>query len=88
MMARQFFYQYPNNKWNQGILLEEYNGVLSLVAGGKGQGNGTVYSKWGYSQTKDKQPAEKPIPWKIQLGNDREAVAILKYFLSQITNDG
>ena len=86
-MPREFFYAYPNDDYNGGIVLEEYNGVLSLVAGGKGQGNGTVYKKWGFPQKKDKQPTERAIPWKIQLGNDREAVAALKYFLAQLTNE-
>ena len=86
-MPREFYRPYPNDNYNQGIVLEEYNGVLSLVASGKGAGSeSTVYKKWGFPQKKDKQPADKAIPWKIRLGNDREAVAMLKFFLSQLTN--
>ena len=64
--------------------MQEYNGILSLVAAGKSNG-GNVYAKWVYPQKKDRTPADKPIPMKIDLGNDREAVAALKYFLSQLT---
>lgn len=85
-MPRELFYPYKNDKYNQGISLEEYNGVLSLVASGRTD-EGVMYKKWVFAQKKDKTPAEKPIPMKITLGNDREAVDILKYFLSQLTRD-
>ena len=84
-MPREFFYPYPNDDWNQGVSMQEYNGVLSLVAGGK-SAEGGVYMKWCFPQKKDKSPTEKAIPMKVTLGNDREAVAMLKYFLSQLTN--
>lgn len=86
-MPRQFFYPYPDDKYRGGVVLQEYNGILELVAAGRGNGNGTVYTKWCYPKTKEGWPSDKALPWKITLGNDREAVKLLEYFLSQISTN-
>lgn len=73
MSELEIFFEYPNDQYGQGIMLEEYNDRINLVSAQKAQGNGTVYKKWVFPQTKDRQPAEKAIPHKIYLGNNRES---------------
>lgn len=90
-MTMQIFYQKEDEeskKWGNGIILQEYNGALELVRANKSlNSEGTLYLKWGFPQGKDKQPFEKSIPWKIELGNSREAVKILSFFLRQLQGD-
>jgi hypothetical protein len=86
-MSSEIFYSYPGDSYGRGIILEDYQGTMSLVAAVKSQKtNGTVYKRWGFPQNKDRVASEKAIPWKIQLGNKREAVQALKYILNQLTN--
>lgn len=88
-MAFEIFLEDPESDWNEGIMLEEYNGVFSLVSANKSRNSeGTVYKKWGFPQNKDKQPINKAIPWKVRLGSKRQAVKTLQYFLEQLTNNG
>ena len=76
---KEIFFEIPGSKYGEGIMLEEYNDRISLVLAQKGKGNGTTYKKWCFPQTKDREPAEKAIPWKIQIGRDRqEAVETLR----------
>ncbi len=91
-MSYEVFYEKKNSKYGEGVMLEKYNGVFSLVAANKSKkAEGTVYKKWGYPQ-KDKKPLTNEqgefviIPWKVELGNSREAIKALKYFLDQLTN--
>ena len=78
-------FEYPDDKYGSGIMLEEYNDRISLVLAQKSQGEGTVYKKWCYPQGKDRGPIEKAIPWKIQIGRDRiEAVEMLRKIAIQI----
>jgi len=86
-MPSEVFYPYQNDEYNRGIVLEDYNDELNLVAGVK-TSNGNVYKRWGFPQKKDKTASKKAIPWKIRLGSPREAVAALKYLLSQIETQG
>jgi hypothetical protein len=87
----QVFYQLQDEvsiKWGNGIVIQEYNGVFELVRANQSRNSeGTLYLKWGYPQGKDKVPSEKAIPWKLELGNAREAVAALQFFLRQLQGD-
>lgn len=74
-------------KYGRGILLEEYEGKFGLVAANKSQNGGTIWKQWGYPQTKDKQPRERALPWKVVLGNKAEAIKILEFFLSQLNEE-
>ena len=79
MAELEIFFEYPDNKYGEGIMLEEYNDRISLVLAQKGQGGGTVWKKWVYPQNKDRQPIEKAIPHKIYLGHNREtAIEMLR----------
>ena len=80
------FIEYPNNQYHEGIELDNYNGVYSIVSANKGQ-DGTVYKKWGYPQGRGKGagPIEKSLPWKVALGGTKQqAVDMLKSLLSAI----
>lgn len=59
------------------LIIEEYNGIKSLVLGNEGK-NGVMYKKWGHPQIKDKKIAETAIPWKIPLGNPKQAVEVIR----------
>ena len=86
-MPLEIFLADPDSKYNEGIMLEEYNGILSLVYAQKSkEDDGKVYKRWCFPQDKDLQPREKAIPWKVRLGKREQAVKTLKYFLDQLVN--
>jgi len=66
----------PGSKYNDGILLDYYEGEYSLVRARRGS-NGTVYKSWCYPQNKDRAPGAKAIPWKVPIGNKETALDIL-----------
>ena len=70
-----------DEKYHNGVALEEYNGKLSLVRAYMAK-DGEVKAKWGYPQ-KNKNPIEKAIPWKVELGPEQDAIDILRRLLSQ-----
>lgn len=85
------FYRYPNNDYNEGIRLSEYNGSIELSLAQEVK-DGKVYSKFCYPQkydpdTKERKPLGRSIPWKIALGGKSEAVQVLRFFL-QILEEG
>ena len=82
------FYGYKGSQYGDGIMLNEYNGELSLVAAK--QKEDQVYMEWIFPQKKDgsKQPLDKSLPWKIKLGNKEEASEILRFFLGKLEGVG
>ena len=89
MAETEVFFEYPNDQYNQGIIVEEFNDRISLVLAQKPKGNGTIYKKWCFPQTKDRQPTEKPIPWKIFIGHDRQsAIEMLRRIAIHLKGDG
>jgi hypothetical protein len=78
------FYK-TNEQWGTGIFLEFYRDSYSFVRGYELQ-DGTQRKRWGFPE-KDKSPAEKALPWKIELGNAKEAVDVLGFFLRQLQGD-
>ena len=78
-----------NTEWNDGVLLEEYQGKWSLVMAQ--DKDGTVYKRWVYPQKrvdKENVPGDKAIPHKILLGNKDQAVQILSHFLDVLQPGG
>lgn len=63
-------YALPESKYNEAIIIEEYNGQWSLVLGRLGK-DGEEYKKWCYPE-RDKKPLEKSVPWKIPIGGSKE----------------
>ena len=86
-MPFEIFLKDPESNYNEGIMLEEYNGVFSLVSAQKSmKSEGTVYKKWAFPVGKDKKPIDKMFPIGVRMGSKMQAVATLKYFLEQLTN--
>jgi len=59
MSELEVFFEYPDSKYGEGIMLEEYNDRISLVLAQKGKGEGTAWKKWAYPQNKERQPTER-----------------------------
>jgi len=83
-MTDRFFVPFENDKYGNGILLEEYNGKWSLCMAETG-GDGNVYKKWIYPQrydkeTKERYASDKTIPWSIRLGEITDAIDALNHF--------
>lgn len=73
-------YIQTDDQYSQGIVLDEYNGKLSLCSANEGN-DGKIYLQWCFPQDKDKNPRPKSLPWKITLGNISQAVHILETYL-------
>jgi hypothetical protein len=82
-MTEPFFK--TSEQYGNGIILEFYNDSYSLVRGYETQ-DGKTYKRWGFPE-KDKKPTAKAIPWKLELGNAKEAVDVLAFFLRQLQGD-
>jgi hypothetical protein len=63
------FRKYENSEYDDGIILNEYNGTISLITAFEGK-DGPV-KKWCYPE-RNRKPLDKPIPWKVKLGESRE----------------
>ena len=70
------------NKYNEGIILDEYNGEYSLVVGQKGD-DGNVYKRWAFPQIK-REAAKKAIPWAIRLGDAKAAISRLEKIIDEL----
>ncbi len=82
------FIAYENSQYGDGIQIEEYNGMFSLVSAREKDGN--VYAQWGYPQGigKGAGPIDKCLPWKIKLANNKpEAVEMLNKIISTLTGE-
>ena len=78
-MAYEKFFLDSKSKFNDGIMLQEYNGSWFLVSARKPEnGNGTVYKQYGFKQDKDKQwltrddGTPRPFPWSVKIGADKD----------------
>jgi len=72
-------------KYGEGIQLDYYNGRYSIVSAR--QKDDKIYKEWCYPQKRDgsKQPMEKSLPWKIELGGTKEeAIETLRFFAMAI----
>ena len=83
-MTNENFVALPDSKYGDGILLEEYNGTMSLVRAFMGN-EGEPVMKWCFPQGKDRQPGPKGLPWRIELGSPEHAVEVLRHFLGVLT---
>jgi hypothetical protein len=66
----------PDSKYREVAILDEYNGVYSIIVGKAGDKRN--FWKMVYPQTKDNQPGSKPIPMKVTLGDQHAAPAMLR----------
>ena len=76
-MAFEQFIQLEFSDYGDGVMLNEYNGMISLVSARKGKENGTNYMQWCFPQDKDREPKKTAVPWGIKLGNREQAAKVL-----------
>lgn len=74
-----------NENYKRGIVLDEYNGVYSIIEAHEGKDE-RIWPAWGFRQLKTKQAAEKAIPWKIELGDVYEAMKNLNLIIASLKN--
>jgi hypothetical protein len=86
-MPHEIFFGIPGNKFGAGIILEKHDGEYQLVSAQKSQTGGTIWKRWGFPETKNATPQNIAIPWKITLGNHRDAIQALEYFLKHLIRD-
>ena len=85
-MPFEIFLEDEESDWNEGIMLQEYNGVFSMITAQRPRNSeGTVYKKWCFPVGKNKKPIEKMFPMGVRLGSRRQAVNALRYFLTQLS---
>ncbi len=77
----------PDSKYGDSVVLEEYNGIYSLVAGTTND-EGKTFKKWAFPQTKNREPGKKAIPVKVQLGDQHSAAEILREMADEIDGGG
>ena len=84
MSEEKPFYANEGSQYGEGIILDNYNGAISLVAARKKEEN--VYMEWVYPQKRDgsRGPMEKSLPWKITLGDREAAIKALRFFLKEL----
>ena len=68
------------NDYHDVILLDEYNGIISIVSGREGK-DGKNYPQWVFPQDQNRKPREKAIPLKVSLGDRDNAIKHLRYLL-------
>jgi len=77
----------PNNQYGDAVILEEYAGSYSLVAGNMNN-EGKTFKRWAFPQTKNREPGKKAIPVKVQLGDQHSAAEILREMADEIDGMG
>ena len=84
MADEKVFYANEGSQYGEGIVLDEYKGVFSLVAARKKEEN--VYLEWCFPQARDgsRKPIEKSLPWKVSLGDREAAIKTLRAVLVQL----
>lgn len=66
----------PSSQYGDAIILDEYNGNYSLMAGRQDKNDPKkIWSDWAFPQDKDRQPREKAVPVKVNLGSDKQVAA-------------
>ena len=82
-----------DSEYKSGFVLDEYNGVYSLVEARQGTDE-KVYKKWGYIEKRDKgddgkyesKPGKKR-PWGVALGMREEAIRRLREVLVMLGDE-
>jgi len=84
MSSSKFFFEIPDSKYGEGVMVNEYHGLYSIASARKGK-DGHEYMDWCYPQGKDRKPLSKGVPWKITFGNRAVMIAGLKYLLNAVS---
>ncbi len=96
-MADNDYFILTDYEYNSGFMLDEYNGVYSLVEARLGQdkdANEVIYKKWGYTDKREKgddgkyvnKPGKKR-PWGVALGTRDEAIERLREILGMLGDE-
>jgi len=67
-----------NDKFKNVILLDEYNGTVSIVAARESK-DGKTFPQWVFPQDRERKPRDKAIPLKVNLGDRTTAARHLRY---------
>jgi len=67
-----------DERYNQGVLLDEYNGVYSLVSAK--QGDSKVFTQWCKPRVGEEKYAQTAIPMGVRLGDRAQAITVLEKF--------
>jgi len=84
MSEEKPFYANEGSQYGEGIVLDDYNGAISLVSARKKDDK--VYLEWIYPQKRDgsRSPMEKSLPWKITMGDNDAAIKFARWLLAQL----
>jgi hypothetical protein len=86
-MAIEIFKAHQDNQYNSGLTLQEYAGSYWLISSRKIE-DGRIMHDWVHP-SRNKQPIEKSLPWKVKLGDSvEEALGMLSFFYHQLKDDG
>ena len=70
-------------KYGEVIILNEYNGELSLVSGRREKDGDRVFMEWCFPQDKDRKPRDKSVPWKIKIGDQQTAMEFIGWLAGE-----
>lgn len=71
----------PDSQYNEVVILDEYNGVYSLILGK--QGDKRNFWKMVHPETRS-GPSEKKIPMKVVLGDQHAAANMLRQLAHEL----
>jgi len=78
-------YIQTDEKYNRGVLLNEYQGQWSIVGANEGK-DGKIYMDFGEAEVgKDKKKVRLPLAGK--LGNRQQAIDILRTMIAMLGNE-
>ena len=72
-----------NEKYGDGFAIDEYQGEYFLTRVQRGQ-DGNLYQRWMKPFIRKDELSEKPMPWKIGLGNKQQAIQRLEQLMMHI----
>jgi len=81
-MTIEIFIPFKNNKYREGLFLNEYNGKFYIVQAQMSKNGGSVFKKFCCPVFKNTIQEERKMPMGIQLKDRKEAIEILTKILS------
>lgn len=85
-MENELFFRLEGSQYGEGVVLNEYNGVYSIVAAQESKDEEKViYKRWCYPE-RDRKPIDTAIPMGVKLGDKQAMVSMLTSILQNITD--
>ena len=78
----------PDSQYGDGIMVDEYNGTISLISARTGK-DGNDYKTWCYPQKWDGEknhPNRQAVPWKIKIGGDKKSAVLMLGRLAKLVD--